>query len=134
MRRDEVPVTEQLDLRLLAPVRRHLEGMRGRQAETPSDRRMAARDLQHDAIERCEIELIAAEHFRLADAIEPGRDELLVHRGRIGPALVRLVLLRAQFVAQCRGTRDDLFWCKLRLGNRKGGASQLHQRHTALLR
>jgi len=81
-----------------------------------SDTRMAARDLEHRAIERAEIELVSAEQFRLGHAVEAGGNERLVHLRRIGAALIRLVLLRAQLRDQRGRPRDDRFCRELGSG------------------
>ena len=109
MWRDEMSVlAEQLDLRLLRPMRCDLEGVRRRETNAPADAGMAARDLRHGPVESREIELVTAEHPRLGAAVEPGLDEILVQFLGIGPALVVLVLLSAQLRPQRRGARDHL--------------------------
>jgi hypothetical protein len=96
---------------------------------------MSARDLQHHTIEGAEIELVAAEHFWLGDAIETGSRERVVHRGRIGAALVRLVLLRAQRAAQRCRARNDFFGGQARFRDREGQAHRprhyQHARHSS---
>ena len=78
VRCDEMTVTEQLTLCLLAPVRANLERMRRAKPVAPSGAGMSDRDLKHRQIEGFQIEFIAAEHSRLRDAVEPGFDEFLV--------------------------------------------------------
>ena len=78
MRRSEVAATEELHLRLFGPVRGNQWGVRGCQSEAPASGRVAAGDFDDDLEEGRVVELVAAEHLGLQQAIEARLDELIV--------------------------------------------------------
>ncbi len=107
MRCAEVPVgSEDLSLHLFREVRPHHQGVGGSEGEAPGRAGMAAADLHHHPQEGGEVELIAAEHLRLQDAVEAGRLERLVHLRAVMAARVGVVLLRAQHRDQGLGPLD----------------------------
>ena len=103
MRRAKIPIgAEQFELRALWPMRRDQRAMGGRKRETPAHARIAARDFQHDAVERHIIEFIAAEHLRLQDAVKAGVAKFPVHLRRMAAARVVVILRGAD-----RGPQRD---------------------------
>jgi hypothetical protein len=78
---------------------------------------VAARDLEHRADERRQIELVAAEAAWLGDPIEPGAAERLVQLRRIGAALLVCLLLLAQTPAKRSGAGDNFGRGDVRLGD-----------------
>jgi hypothetical protein len=117
VRHDDVPIpAEQLDLRLLRPVRCDECTVRCSQRQAPADAGIAAGDLHHRLVERGIVELVAAEAPGVQGAVEAGLDELLLQLGRVAPAGLRLVLLGTQPLAQRDRARDQLGRRQTRLG------------------
>ncbi len=101
------------DLRALLEPRQD-KWMASSQRQHPSARGASARDFDHHAMKRRDVEFVAAEAARLHDAIETRARERLIGRGQDAPCPFAFGLLRAQHPAHLAGARDH------RLG-REGG-------------
>ena len=106
-----------VDLPLLGPERREHVGVARGQRVGPAARRAAARELDRDARERREVELVAAEPPRLQDPIEAGLHE--VAAGLVGhaPEALALLLALAEHRHHGAGALDHLGRRQLRLGD-----------------
>jgi hypothetical protein len=106
-----------VDLPLLGPERREHVGVAGGQRVGPAARRAAARELDRDARERREVELVAAKPPRLQDPIEAGLHEIAA--GLVGHAPEALALLLALAEHRHHGARalDHFGRGQLRLGD-----------------
>src|SRR5262245_38268509 len=73
----KIPLPEQLGLGLFPEPGAHLQCVPRGQAQQPAARRAAPRDLDDDAAERRQVELVAAEAPWYEHAVEAGVEELL---------------------------------------------------------
>ena len=110
---------EQFKLRAFRPVARHQQAVGCGERQAPADAGVAARDLQHHAIEYRIVELIAAEHFRLKDAIKARLADFHFHFFGMAAARVVFGLRFAQRWPQRGRALDQHFRGHARIGSRQ---------------
>ena len=125
----EVAVAEDLGLRLLAPPRGDLQGVRGGERHAPAGRDTAARELLRHAHERRGVELVAAVAARHVAAVEARIEEVLVELLGVVGALLGVRLRGDQLRPQRDRASDQLIGCEVGLGRRDrlAGASHGHR-------
>src|SRR5262245_27454425 len=111
----KIPVPEQLGLGLFPEPGAHLQCVPRGQAQEPAARRAAPRDLDDDAAERRQVELVAAEAPGYEHAVEAGLEELLVNALGVVGSLLGLRLLLDQDRPDRLGAREDLPRAEIRL-------------------
>ena len=110
---------EHLTLGALGVEGTRLQRVCGIERQAPARGRTSARNLDDHAVERGDVELIAAEHPRLQDAVEAGVRERLVHLLAGEGALLRGGLIVEQPWAQRLGAADHICGRQARLRNRQ---------------